>query len=270
MNNLFFKNFQIPYIECRYTTDSKLHYKPHLHNSLSIGMVIDGNTNFTLQNNSYLLTPEFLAVINPNSVHCCNPVKNEARSYTMLYLDKQWCFNIQSTIFDNINEYIPINKVIIQDKNLINLYLNLINILFSNTINLEKEEAIENFAITLFTSYCNKNKINSIKKNEKKIKTVMEYMQENFNQNITIKELANIANLSPYHLIRTFHKTTGITPKNFLFNIRIEKVKKLLNTNKSISEIALETGFYDQSHLNRVFKQIVACTPYQYKKGIKN
>ena len=267
MKNLFFKNPQIPYIEGRYTLNSKLHYKPHFHNSLSIGMIVNGNAQFSIQNNSYLLTPECLAVINPNCVHYCNPINNESRSYIMLYLDKQWCFNIQSTIFNN-TKFIPI-KEIIQDKNLINLYFNLINILFSNIINLEKEEAIENFTLTLFKHYCNANQINSIKKNEKKIKIIKEYIHSNFSKNLTIKELANIANLSQYHLIRTFHKTTGITPKNYLFNIRIEKVKKLLTTNKSISEIAQETGFYDQSHLNRVFKQIVACTPYQYKKNIK-
>jgi len=96
---------------------------------------------------------------------------------------------------------------------------------------------------------------------------VVEYLQDNFNQNFTNEELLNIANLSPYYFIRLFKKETGRTPQQYLIELKIDKAKELLSvSNYSITEICFICGFSEHSHFSKVFKRITGLTPLAFRK----
>lgn len=67
----------------------------------------------------------------------------------------------------------------------------------------------------------------SIKQSDN-IKKVCEFLEKNFDKNISLDMLSNIINLSKYHLLRSFTKETGITPYGYLETVRIEKLKFFL------------------------------------------
>jgi transcriptional regulator GlxA family with amidase domain len=94
---------------------------------------------------------------------------------------------------------------------------------------------------------------------------VREYIHSNYSRNIELEELANAAGLSMYHLIRVFQKETGLPPHAYLTHLRVSRAKKLLDLNLPLSQIALDTGFTDQSHFTRHFKRITGVTPGQYR-----
>lgn len=85
-----------------------------------------------------------------------------------------------------------------------------------------------------------------------------------------IEQMAKDSQISPYHMIRKFKKAFGLTPHQFQIQSKVRKAQKLLEQNKSISEVAYESGFYDQSHLDRCFQKIVGMTPKEYQKTIEN
>lgn len=94
---------------------------------------------------------------------------------------------------------------------------------------------------------------------------VKDYIQAHLHQELTVQELAAIAQLSPYHFLRLFKQHTGFTPHQFVLQQRIGRAKHLLQHSQlSISEIALRTGFCDQSHLTRHFKRALGVTPKQF------
>ncbi|MEH2272951.1 MAG: AraC family transcriptional regulator [Nostoc sp.] len=96
------------------------------------------------------------------------------------------------------------------------------------------------------------------------LKQVTEYIHEHLHQDLKLTDLSAIAQLSPYHFLRLFKQQMGITPHQYILQRRIEKAKHLLkHSNLSIAEIAIRTGFCDQSHLTRCFKHIVGITPKQ-------
>ncbi|MEM7555434.1 MAG: AraC family transcriptional regulator [Cyanobacteria bacterium P01_A01_bin.84] len=98
-----------------------------------------------------------------------------------------------------------------------------------------------------------------------KFKQVTEYINEHLDSDLKIIELAAIAQISPYHFIRLFRKTTGKTPHQYVLQQRIIKAEYLLqHEDISISEIAAMVGFCDQSHLTKYFKHITGFTPKQY------
>ena len=98
---------------------------------------------------------------------------------------------------------------------------------------------------------------------------VLEHIQENYRQNITVEELAEVAALSVAHFSRLFKKATGQSPMAFVMAYRIEQAKrKLTNLDMPIIDIALECGFADQSHFNRVFRKHEGTTPKAYRKSL--
>lgn len=82
-----------------------------------------------------------------------------------------------------------------------------------------------------------------------------------------IEDMAALALTSKYNLIRSFKKEVGLTPHQFQIQNRVRKAQKLLNTSASVAEVALATGFFDQSHFIRCFEKIVGLTPTEYKRA---
>ena len=77
-------------------------------------------------------------------------------------------------------------------------------------------------------------------------------------------------NTSMIDMIRKFKKAFGLTPHQFQIQCKVRKAQKLLETTKSIPEVAYEAGFCDQSHLDRCFQKIVGMTPRQYQDALAN
>ena len=101
----------------------------------------------------------------------------------------------------------------------------------------------------------------------KVLSRVIDYIQTNFSNKITLSELATIAGQSDYHFCRMFKQSMAFTPQGYLTKVRCEHAKYLLkNTDFPLSEIALLCGFNNQSHLGRHFKAMFGITPAKFKK----
>ena len=109
--------------------------------------------------------------------------------------------------------------------------------------------------------------------NSDNIKTVYEYVQENFSNKITLAEVADLVNMSHVSFNRFMKKRTGKTFVDYVNDVRIGYAAiRLIEKDNSISEIAFNCGFNNIANFNRVFKKLKKCTPSQYKNefsGIK-
>lgn len=100
------------------------------------------------------------------------------------------------------------------------------------------------------------------------LKLVMDYINDRLEQELSLEELAAIAQLSPYHFCRSFKRSTGFTPHQYVIRQRVERAKLLLKDGKiGISEVAAACGFTHQSHLNRHFKRLTGVTPKKFSKS---
>lgn len=99
------------------------------------------------------------------------------------------------------------------------------------------------------------------------IPQAMEYIRENFARHLTLEELARLAGYSPNYFHHVFSTVMGKTPQQYLTEERIKHAKLLLvQTDKTLSEIAYECGFSSQSHFSRQFKASTFSTPGQYRQ----
>jgi AraC-like DNA-binding protein len=99
---------------------------------------------------------------------------------------------------------------------------------------------------------------------------VRTYLEEHYDQEISLEQLARVANLSSFHLNRSFSRTFGMPPHAYQIQVRILQAKRLLRKQRSIEQVALATGFASQSHFGSHFKRLVCVTPRQYIQDSKN
>jgi AraC family transcriptional regulator len=108
-------------------------------------------------------------------------------------------------------------------------------------------------------------KANGLPKSQ--LERVIDYMKANLTQDLSILDLATLTNTSESHFSRSFKQSVGITPYQYLMQQRVERAKQLLKRQAiSISDIALDCGFANQTHLTKVFRQMTGMTPKAYQK----
>ena len=96
------------------------------------------------------------------------------------------------------------------------------------------------------------------------IKNLADRITSHPEQELLIETLAADIFVSKYYLIRKFKSSIGMTPHQFCIQNRIRKSQGLLDEEKTVSRIAVEMGFYDQSHFDKAFQRIVGISPSEY------
>jgi AraC family transcriptional regulator len=100
----------------------------------------------------------------------------------------------------------------------------------------------------------------------RKLRAVVECIEEQLDANLTLDLLAAAAHLSAYHFARQFKAATGLSPHQYVIARRIERAKEILlsKSDLSLAEIATLVGFSDQSQLTRHFKRLIGVTPGRF------
>ncbi|HEY6456257.1 MAG TPA: AraC family transcriptional regulator [Steroidobacteraceae bacterium] len=98
---------------------------------------------------------------------------------------------------------------------------------------------------------------------------VIEYIEEHLGTKLTVEEIAAAIELSKSHFTRAFKCTLGASPMAYIAARRVERAKRMMITStESLTEISLNCGFADQSHLNRHFRRAVGVAPGQWRRGL--
>jgi AraC family transcriptional regulator len=111
---------------------------------------------------------------------------------------------------------------------------------------------------------------------QSQLQRVIDYIKANLTRDLSILDLATLTGMSESHFSRSFKRSVGITPYQYLIQQRVERAKQLLEQRFSrgagfpptisISSIALDCGFANQTHLTKVFRQMTGMTPKAYQK----
>lgn len=100
-------------------------------------------------------------------------------------------------------------------------------------------------------------------------RTLIEFIDENLTEDITLDDLAGLAGLSTYHFSRKFKADLGMAPHAYVISRRVEKAKRLLKSDRlPLKFVAAECGFTDQSHLSRIFRKLLGVTPNDFRKSL--
>ncbi len=259
----FFKDRRLPFAEGRYSQSSRKSFKPHLHQAFSVGAVETGEVRYQVQEESTSLVPGALALINPDTLHSCNCEERCQRSYYMLYLDIDWCLEIQKSLW-HIDSFVPVTTICLVDDLLYQRYTAIMECLMDEQVHLlKKEQELAKLLADIFSRACKP--YQECVNPPEQIERFKSLLSQNLEQDLSLNTFAVQLEANLYTLLRQFKVSQGITPHAYRMNCRIELARQFLQQGKDIGDTALECGFFDQSHFHRTFKAMTTVTPQQYR-----
>jgi AraC family transcriptional regulator len=99
-----------------------------------------------------------------------------------------------------------------------------------------------------------------------RLRRVMAFIADNYESDLSLAELANVAGMSTFHFAREFKRTTGTPPHQYLIKFRVERAKALLSESAiPLVEVSSRSGFSHQSHFTRLFRKLTGTTPQSYR-----
>ncbi|MCB8746414.1 AraC family transcriptional regulator [Rhodoferax sp. U2-2l] len=258
----FWRDPALPYAESRRACHSRACYKAHSHPSFSVGAVDQGSSRFTSAGTGpSVIQPGTLVFVPATHVHACNPLPNLAWSYQMLHLDASWLQALWQE-----SGLLQLKEVwLTQDAGVYARFCQLNAVLFSEASAPEKEIALIAFLgdCASYGQPASPPSLASYSRN--KLQPLLAHLQHEADALISLTELAKMANMSRYQLIRAFRRATGLTPHAYQLNQRIIQARHHLRAGEPLVDIAYRLGFADQGHFQRVFKAHVGVTPGRYK-----
>ena len=100
---------------------------------------------------------------------------------------------------------------------------------------------------------------------------VTDYLRQNYHTRVSVKEMADRAYINRDYLGRVFREATGMTIRDMLQKIRIERVCELLcTTERTVADIAASCGFDDMKNFYTIFKKQMGSLPGEYRKRAQN
>ena len=103
----------------------------------------------------------------------------------------------------------------------------------------------------------------------KRLVRALELFETSFDRPLRLDDLADAVRMSRSHFSRVFNDSVGEPPARYLRRYRVKRAHEMmLSTGKSLSEIALNCGFYDQSHFTRIFRRMVGVAPAAWRRVV--
>lgn len=251
--------------------EAKFVVPEHWHNHLELTYILKGEMNICIDGNTSLVKSDDLILINSKQVHSIQGDNEDV--FIGLTIIVSYDFLKKS--------YPDIDKIIFElrdNKELMDLkrIFREIAIFYTqsnNSLNYLKINSLvyEVMYILLKNYTVKKDSINSClsQKYLERMMRITDYINENYKDNITLENVAMKFNFSKEYLSRSFTKYMGINFKNYLVNVRLSNAyRDLINTDYSITHIALENGFPNLKSFITAFKRTYGETPYKYIRNM--
>ncbi len=242
-------------------------YPPHLHEEFSIAVILRGIESITCRGATHEARSGDLLLISAEEVHSNKSVGSE---YRLIKVRPQTLERIANELGQASLESC-FNRIIVNDPLLFRRFLQLHLKLERNVSTLEQESEFVS-TMGLLLSRLNKDCVAGERPANRSregapVRLVRDYLKSHYAENVSLSQLTTLTNVSRFHLLRMFHDSAGFPPHEYQTQVRIAHARRLIRRGLTLSQVALETGFFDQSHLSRNFKRIVGVTPRQYFKG---
>lgn len=248
-------------MECMDAEFRKHSFPRHSHDTYVIEYVDSGTDGFFCRNSDHVASAGQFVLINPHEVHTGSAMGSGVLRYRSLYPTVAALSEVQRHFSSTGVPWM--RDTVVSDPALARRFHR-----FWLSMDDEPVAVQENFFEMMFQLIRNHSttggNLKSVGPERLRIRKVREYLHCQYPTRVSLDDLSQISGLSPFHLLRSFRRETGMPPHEYLTSLRIEKAKRLLRAGTSIAQTAFETGFSDQSHLTRSFKRIIGVTPGQY------
>lgn len=249
----------------------------HFHNALEILFVLEGSVNIKLGGDLYTLEEEDLILINSNQLHSSYKT-NEDNITLVLQINLDYFSKIypgaKSIRFEDL--LLGGDRTNDQVQNLIRAYIAEIvwqinkkpfgyQLVIGSKLNLLASVLLSNYEFSIVEG----DSTEDIEDEIKRLYNILNYISDNLENKITLKQIADRENINSYYLSHFFKRKVGIGFQEYLNTKRLERAfKLLLNTDMTIIDIANKSGFSSTNYFNKVFKKAYNSLPSENRVTI--
>lgn len=249
----------------------------HYHDHFEIYYLVNGERYYFIENRTYHVKKGDIVLINKYLLHRTITTEKykHAHERILLLFDEAFldkfnspdfdlfsCFDSKQNVYSlNPDEQLWVEnllfKIIKEEKRKNDLYQTYIQILVTELL--------------IFLNRIVRSRKTSAYKytdqNHEKVGEITSYINSNYNENLSLKLVADLFNYSPTYLSKIFKEVTGFSFVEYINHVRVKEASKLLlNSQLNITDIASRTGYNNLTHFGRVFKKISGYSPLEYRK----
>jgi len=221
---------------------------------------VKGSADILCHDTYYTIHPGDIIAINPNSFHNTN----SASGISAYYLTISPEFFRQN----GFEEPLPLFQNFIQDPELFKLFQAIPRAFHSEQ---RWNKALTNFAVLQFVLYlCQNYSVSHVDdniKNTKKIARIIDYINQNIHQQISLDDISLHIGLSKYHLCREFKRYTNHSILEYINMVRCHNAHQLICAGSTVSAAALSCGFTNLSHFSKIYKRYIGHLPTETIHG---
>ncbi len=240
-------------------------FAPHTHEGYVIGVIEQGAEQFAYRRRHHVAPADSIVFINPGEMHTGSSATEHGWTYRTLYPSTELLQRAVSDLTGKSRDIPFFAEAVVHDPEML-LEISLTHrALEEHTSALERESRLLWTLSRLILRYADDHpRPRPFAKEHMGIQRVRSHLEENYAENISLEQLAALAHLSPFHLLRSFRDQVGLPPHAYQIQTRIMHAKHMLRMGLPCVDTAIAVGFADQSHFTKHFKRIVGVSPGRY------
>ena len=240
-------------------------FAPHSHEGYVIGVIEQGAEQFAYRRSQHVAPVGSIVFINPGEVHTGSSASEHGWTYRTLYPSIELLQRAVSDLTGRPRDIPFFAEPVVHDPEMMTEISLTHRALEEQASALERESRLLWTLSRLILRYADDHpRPHPFTKEHMGIQRVRCYLEENYAENISLDQLAAIAQLSPFHLLRSFRDQVSLPPHAYQIQLRIMHAKHMLRMGLPCIDTALAVGFADQSHFTKHFKRIVGVPPGLY------
>lgn len=264
-------------IQLAYSTAPGGYHPLHWHEEIELLYQLNGDATIQIEGKKYQIPKKHLTVLESREVHSTYTYSDTAmficihisREYMKKYLPDIDLYQIHCLPDDIPDEQFPEYLALCQRmEDLTRLYIE-----DAPAFLMEAEGIIMQVLAHLFRYFSVKKAANASpvdKLSLERIRSVISYVEEHFQERISLQEIADHLGLGREYFCRFFKKNMGMSFLQYVNEVRVSHIyQDLLRTDAPIYELAEQNGFHNQKLFNRMFKEIYGCTPSAVRSAEK-
>jgi AraC-like DNA-binding protein len=239
----------------------------HFHDDYQFMLVETGAREINFRGDKRVFGNDYLTIVNPGETHSTGCHGEYGSSFKTMHLPVSvWTKGADEHGTTATEPLFPFK---LENGYVLKVFSRFHELVESEGSTLQSEELLAELADILVSSCKLRRRRNERPKGvERKLNLVRDYIEDNYAKTLTLDELANLAGLSKYHLLRSFSDTLGMPPHAFQIRVRLNRAKAMLSDGMAIKRVAAAAGFADPSHFGKHFVRLIGLTPRNYQRAV--
>ena len=245
-------------------------FSRHSHEGYTVGIIENGAQRFLRNGANHVAPQDSIILVNHDEVHDGHSASDGGWSYKAIYPLPDQLTLISQEAGVNLGGSVYFSDPVVHDPELAGLLRLALHSLYHSDNRLLRETLLYSALLKLIERHGkSQNELPEPAQAKARMALVKSFLDDKPQEDISLEELARLAGVSAFHLVRQFQKYYGLPPHAYQIQSRIRLSKRLIQQGYTLMDTALKAGFHDQSHLSRHFKRTVGVTPGHYARQFK-